>query len=722
MATRAIRHYELAEIKEAVSGIFQTLSDDTIVGLPVDEILHLLWLGNIHVEKSALKVALNELEDDGIVEQRPDLKNYNNKLFHLKGYGTTLQLRFDLVIPRSEIEKEELSLRDLYSPDEVERQRTSLSVLQDIAAGHAQETTFTKYVRQAAPLLLKENPIGLLLEMAQWAVEDINNLAEITRSANKSKLDEVSRHLRDLQFRHGKITRFFQRLWRLDGDTLYMPTVRQLIDHKTPQKAKLNSVKARAILEKRVLGQTVLEVVSVPQNNHKAAIGSDASVGDVRVHHEQGSFIPPTPAVLFVASAAMRVKNANGMMPYWDYDLDPRELQQFDDLDAAEQGLLISPKLRREAITDFRHLRSAAMELRQYSEELRVVQNRAQWHPISNTPSLSDQPPPVTLLLRDGRIFPLVHRLDDYDGASSPDDILYGKVVRREINTFQNIFLSTAGASDKLSPTYCGTVKSPEFSWLSMIVFWYLRNKMGLNGTLDGFYRPPLNDQVVTHLLFWGLVISNSTLMSDPRNFILTFRAVRRFSDIAFQSSPQRITDQHGNKRAVNEDDEDDWMTYIQQHIQDANTRYNSNLRAIPPLDSVTDYYQFIYLCRHAGATMFYGAPARMYNAVIGSDAHFLLPRWEIATDVSRLTNSTIDYRLKSMLSWLVEDDGLVKDESHAVGGHEDPVEGLPLYIPDVVMQAHEMVVYTQQRHIPDVEDKLQELVSDIREGRFQFA
>jgi hypothetical protein len=39
------------------------------------------------------------------------------------------------------------------------------------------------------------------------------------------------------------------------------------------------------------------------------------------------------------------------------------------------------------------------------------------------------------------------------------------------------------------------------------------------------------------------------------------------------------------------------------------------------------------------------------------------------------------------------------------------------LYIPDVVMQAHEMVVYTRTRHIPDVEDKLQQLVRQIREG-----
>lgn len=39
-------------------------------------------------------------------------------------------------------------------------------------------------------------------------------------------------------------------------------------------------------------------------------------------------------------------------------------------------------------------------------------------------------------------------------------------------------------------------------------------------------------------------------------------------------------------------------------------------------------------------------------------------------------------------MAWLVEEDGLVPDESHAVGGFDEVSEGLPLFIPNVVMEA----------------------------------
>jgi hypothetical protein len=491
-----------------------------------------------------------------------------------------------------------------------------------------------------------------------------------------------------------------------------IPSVQQMMNGT---QVTLDLKKAKARLQERIFGDKIIDIVSVPQNKHKAAIGTDATVGDIRVQHEQGSFMPPTPAVLFVASAAMYIRDPGGMSPYWDYDLDPKELEKYEDLDAAQQGLLISPRLRREAITDFRHLRSAAMELRQYSQELRVVSGSPQWYPVSNSPDLK-QPPATSLLIRDGRIFPLVHRLEDYDGASAPDDVLYGEVVRREINTFQQVFSGTAGKG-RNGAIYAGTVKSPESSWFAMLTFWYLHVKKGDKTAPDGFYRPLLNDQAVTHLLFWGIVEADQKqILDDPRNTLITFQAMRRFSDIAFQSNPQTI-EENGSQRAVNENDENDWIDYIKQHIDDANKSYNRHRRGVEALPSEKDYGPFLELCRQAGVAMFYAAPARMYRAVMESGAHFLSPRWEIAVDVTRIKPPKLDVYLYDMLSWIVDEGGLVKDETHAVGGHEEAVEGLPLYIPDVVMQAHEMVVYTRTRHIPDVEDKLQQLVRQIREG-----
>jgi hypothetical protein len=65
-----------------------------------------------------------------------------------------------------------------------------------------------------------------------------------------------------------------------------------------------------------------------------------------------------------------------------------------------------------------------------------------------------------------------------------------------------------------------------------------------------------------------------------------------------------------------------------------------------------------------------------------------------------------------------VEKEGLVPDESHAVGGFDEVAEGLPLFIPNIVMEAHKAVSYGQERHVTDVQDELQKLVSDIRSGR----
>lgn len=706
-------------IRSTIQDVLKAL-DNTIIGLSMSEISRQLWTRNVQVERSQLVDVINSMVAEGGLEKRLHPKRKGN-VYHLTGYGIAQASIFDYQYTRDEIERQERDELDLWVEDEVEREQVTKSVLQDIASGHAREESFAEQVRKAAVALASEKPIDLVLEIAAWVINDINQMAYQIRSTAQSRPEEIRRLAREIGFRRIKAVRFFQRLWRLDAPTedvvgiLDIPTIPQLVAGK---RARIDLVRAREQLAKRILGERVIEVISVPENMHRAAIGTDATVGDVQVKHEQGSFIPPTPAVLFVASGAMRIRgDNNGMTPYWDYDIDPRELEKYEDIEAAQKGLLISPRLRREAITDFRHLRSAAMELRQYTQELRVVRQESKWYPIGNVPELK-RPPEITLVIRDGRLFPLVHRLDDYDGASAPDDVLYGEVVQREIKSFHEVFQQTAGVG-KLGAIYGGTVKSPEFSWFAMLTFWYLQVKLQSPDLVDGFYRPPLSDQAVTHLLFWGLAEANPSLVfNDPRNVLLTFRAVRRFSDIAFPAHPLIIENANGQvDREVDENNEDDWLDFIEKHIQEANKRYDRHQRGVPALSAANEYRAFLDLCRRAGVAMFYGAPARMYRAVIDSRSHFLSPRWEIAVDVTRLNTNTLHYSLERMLAWLTDEGGLVRDESHAVGDFEEVAEGLPLFIPDVVMQAHEMVVYTRDRHVPDVEERLHNLVRDIRDG-----
>jgi hypothetical protein len=729
-------------ITQTIVVILQSLekADDVFFGLKMSEIYRQLqtrglseqiigdsddwrWVREVaDKEKDYVKDHILRMVRDGELETRSDPRR-RGQVYHLPGHGT-FQAVFDFQYTRADIERELREDSELWAEDEAELEQSSTSVLQDIAAGHAREVALAQAIREVAVELAGENPVDLILEMAGWVVDDINHLAkEISRVA-ESQPEKKRRLVREIGFRRNKAIRFFQRLFRLDAPTdgdigfLNIPEIRDMMDNKSPIQAHLNSTRAREQLEKRIVGDHVIEILALPENTHKAAVGSDASVGDVRVRHERGSFIPPTPAVLFVASGTMHVHDKDGMLPYWDYDIDPRKLSEYDDLEAAELGYLISPRLRREAISDFRHLRSAAMELRQYAQELRIIRREAKWYPVGNVPELG-RPPALTLLIRDGRLFPLVHRLDDYDGASAPDDVLYGQIVQREINAFQEMFHNTAGKG-RLAPIYSGTVKSPVFSWFSMLTFWYLQVKENYEDLQDGFYRPLLNDQAVTHLLFWGLAESNhKASFANHRNMMVTFQTIRRFSDIAFPSHPQVIEEANGNvDRIVDEDDEDDWIDYIEQHIEEANLRYNRHRRGVPALSTPEEYSPFLNLCRRAGVAMFYAAPVRMYQAVIDSQAHFLLPRWELAIDVTQKYHAVIKDRLPRLLEWLVDEGGLVRDEAHAVGGFEEVTEGLPLFIPDVVKRAHETVVYTRDRHVPEIEEKLRELVSDIREGR----
>ncbi|HHY39543.1 MAG TPA: hypothetical protein GX507_11570 [Clostridia bacterium] len=620
---------------------------------------------------------------------------------------------------RDELEREGRRDLDLWQEDESDREVLSASVMVEIARSHASEESYANKVIEIAESLAEKNPIDLLVELAGWVAGDLNDLAARARHAGAiGSSGEMQRLVRELGFRRSKAEGFLQRLFRLDPSLpafpgiLDLPTVSQLLAGQT---VELRTDEARRRLNLRVLGQKVVDIVEVCDNPPQAAVGTDASVGDIRIEHKSGSFIRPTDAALFVSAGAMRVTKPDIRLNYWDYDFDPRELARYRDLDAAVEGLLISPHLRREVITDFRHLRSAAMELRQYKEELRVLNGQSRWHPVGGVPELSS-PPEVTLLIRDGRLFPLVHRLEDYEGASAPDDVLYGQIVRREIKAFRNIFNATAGTP--FGPVYAGTVKSPEYSWLAMLTFWYMY-RAGCAPS-EGFYRPPLNDQAVAHLLFLGIAKERPDLISNGnRHAFVTFRVVRRFSDIALSPHPRAVLNKHGAvQKTVDENNPEDWKEYIFQHIEEAARAYELHRRAVPALDPPEEYGPFLDLCCRAGVAMFYAAPTRLYRATLRESAHFLMPRWELAVDVTGNVEREANRRLDVLLGWLLQEGGLVRDEDHTMGSFAERVPGVPLWVPDVVSVAHQVVGYGRDRHVGDLTERLNWLINEIRSGR----
>lgn len=667
-----------------------------------------------------IHVAIQQLLDDGrlVANDLSSPPRYN------------LQERIELA-DRHDLDQEAAKHSDLWLEDEVIRATNSRRILERIAEksvvrtmaeSYTSEEDIASFVISIASKIADENPIDLLLEMVKWVVYDINELAETLSIELARRPTEARKVAREIGFRSKKAERLFQRLFRLDDQViLTIPTIRNMQRHGA--KVEFNRDLARKRLEERIYGEKFINIVEVPENSHSCAVGTDASIGDITISHARGSFIPPVPASLFIAGGAMRVRRQNGeatFSQYWDYDIDPREIEQYAELQAAEVGLLISPNLKGEVITDFQHLSVAAMELRQYFEEVRIINGQANWHPYGDVPEL-DIPPKVNLLFRDGRIFPLVHRIEDYEGASAPDDLLYGAIVRKEIDTFYTVFHNTVGRG-RLGATYAGAVKAPAFSWLSMIVFWYLYKVTGDDAFRRMFYRPPLNDQAVSHLLFWGICDSNPYLIDPSRRYtLITFQTIRRFSDIAFLAHPIMYQQNDRNWFDVDENSEDSWSQYIEFHISEVEKSHRTHRRGLGSLGGVDEYSYFMELCRRAAVAMFYAAPCRIYEATIKHNAHALMPRWEIALDLSQDNfDKILGERMTDLLMWITDPDGLARDNEHAVGGFANVSTALPLMIPDVVLEAHKAVTVTRSEQTRLVEEMIYELIDLLRQSNSQ--
>jgi hypothetical protein len=196
-----------------------------------------------------------------------------------------------------------------------------------------------------------------------------------------------------------------------------------------------------------------------------------------------------------------------------------------------------------------------------------------------------------------------------------------------------------------------------------------------------------------------------------------TFQVIRRFSDMAFEAYPRMIKNQKEVK-IIDEDEMVDWSNYIDQYILDAK---GYRERGIEPLDK-EEYNDFIYLCHRAGVAMFYGVPTRLYQTTVNGGFHFLSPRWEVAVDMAQKNMaSSLNDKLDKLSAWLADENGLVLDEFHAVGDHEEPVEGLPLMIPDVVMEAHNMAMFIRDEHANQVTQEIHNLIRDIKENKVSF-
>lgn len=632
------------------------------------------------------------------------------------------------VVSRTEIDKEELT------PAERERQQTakallqrldsnesktedkSSSVMERIAISHLQSENYAKAIIEIAPQLAEKNPVDTIAEMASWVVKDLNRLGEeIQRELTVGNVEKVKKLTARLDERLIWTRSYFQRFWRLDRSLDEIPGILDLPSqarnfYRDGQRARLNEQAAREKLQKRILGEKFVEELALSTNKHKAVAGTDASVADIWLAHSQGSFIPPDPVVLTSSAAAMVVTGENASkQEYHDFDIFPDRLKEYEDYNAAVNGLLLSPELMRPlGASDFKHSRMAAMELRQYEEDVRICMRKIDWRFAGNISG--ERPPKPTIIFRDGRVFPIVHRLNFYEA-----DSLYGQIVRNQIERFADAIHNTMS-----SPTgqiiYGSAVKNPELSWLAPIVFWYLhthQSETGAKVDADDVYKSPFADTAISHLLFLGVAKNRKNFAGD-RLFVIS-PVVRRFSDIAFvdTSLPVAISENE-QLRLVEEANIDDWREYISQRLEKKRENYEENILEL------SDYEPFLYSCAKAGVLMCYAAPTVAYESMVsgksGGAGHFLIPRLEVSINLER--DRTPDRKnLDKMLSWLVAENWM-RDAQHTQSGFQgtDTSSNFPILIPEVTFLAHEAATFARDKLSEEIQDEIRALIAELRQ------
>jgi hypothetical protein len=617
--------------------------------------------------------------------------------------------------------KTEFEIGEL-NQEERQQQQKAVSVLESIASGHLHQESYARAIIEAAPKLAAENPVELVVGMARWVVDDLNTLAaEIERKLKRGAVDESKKMAVKLDSQLGWAKRYFQEFWKLYDRVEELPGILELPSQAKRfrlygETAKLDEKKAREQLKKRIFGDRLIQEQLLPTDLHKSAAGTDASVADLFLEHTAGSFIPPDPVIVPCSAAALVTNSKNGFSDeYQDFDIFPDKLREYDDHTAAVNGLVLSATLARNFVeeSNLQHTRKAAMDLRQYLQDFRIATKQADWRPMGDSPELGTKNRPK-LIMRDGRIFPLVHRLRDYETGG-----LYGQIVRSEIEIFQQVFHNTLLGSG-LDTVYGAAVKNPGMSWLAPLVFWYLySNKSPVDGRVavsnaEEVYQYPFADTAVSHLLFLG-VAKNASNFSPERLFI-TCRVLRRFSDIALEAEEMSpIISQGDEIRRVRENTLKDWKEFIEQHIAKKRKHYQSN-----NLD-IDDYESFIYLCSKVGVSMCYAAPTSAYEFLSRNSsvsAHFLLPRLEVAINMERLESDREHEQecLDGLLSWLAA--GHIElDRSHTQSGFDtgNQEHSLPILVPDVIVRAHEAATFTRDKLGEEVQDKIRALIAELR-------
>lgn len=676
-------------------------------GLTFDELYRALADSGEGISHRNLRERLKLLTADGVVETaaRPSDVGRPSTVYRSRTANSQMRLFDDSEIrTREEVESEFLPTEDR------NRLTEEHGYLAEIGIDHLSRDRLVEAVRLSVPDLAQADPVELILDFADWTVNFLRNLRSQALSAlARGARGEMEAPVREYEFVANAARNYFRDLFRLhrglaEGERVFeVREVGYALDPSISddQVVFFDRARAEPVLRSRIVGDRVIGIerelnhFGTPEQGtgfRVTTVATDASIIPIRVKtRPRGSYELPETLLIFAGAAAQVQTMGTGIARLVDHDLDQGFLATRDEVQAAEQGWMITEFIQ-EVIGEghSKYAISAAQEFRQYRRDADVLLNRISWR---GAPGLRSEPADV--LVRDGRLFPLVHRLRDYEAGG-----LYGRIVRNEVQEFAEACRRALEDHDFL--TYGAFVKQPVAYFLAPLVFWFCRCKLGMTDQVRerAIFRPPLGDSLLSYILLRQFLSNRDP---EPQTFATTFRVLRRYTDLATTEELPRLPVAPTGYRLVREGDEEDWAAYLKHRREDRSRRWEERIEETPPIQE-REYSALRFLGYRVGILMGFALPG---DGRFVSSLPYRLPRVEVLVDLAR-SEEAWQSQFRRLLSAFTGPDSLVPDDDHPDGS------SIQLIIPQACREAHRAAVFADDVHRREIERRLTDAVGAI--------
>ncbi|UVE50773.1 hypothetical protein KU306_02460 [Haloferax larsenii] len=626
----------------------------------------------------------------------------------------TLRLGTDIPDYTALNDQEDLVPMDLRSRGDISLQEDELKSISDLPDGvywdivetQLDNSKLVQRIKEAAPEIADLDPLETILDMVEWTVDQINVLGEKLWESHQAGATGQLRATRDLyDDLAGWAKRYFHEFWQLTRfdtqgpDILRIPDRDRFInavdrDELNSVKAKFDRKKAASRLKNRLFGDRLIWKTEIDENIVDV-VGTDSSVARVSLPN-RSRLTPDTVFELYAGAAALNHDERR----FTDFDFDPKNLKEYRQREAFKKGLLMSqdaiPQL---AESQVKKARFAALDLRQYLEVTRVINDMVNWRPHGDVnDKLGDYTGPDVMYM-DGRLTPIVHLMSEFTS-----DDLYGELVRRQMRQFARVANLAHDDNWETNTTFAGVVKEPGISWFSPIIFWFLETQCDddverdLTGTIRNVCQPPLSDVVLPHILFRGLSEENGVPNRDE--VYTTFRVLRRFFD---NSVPKRDLPPVGiDGELINVDSIDGWMSYFEE-VQRRKKEFN---RETIDLEKYRKF-GFASACANVGSLMCYAGPPNLYTS--HQRTPIRLPRIEVLVNPA---GDSEDKMRKAVSAFASKN---YSDDEHAIEGY-DRLSEVPVVVPRVIVESDKIAKYARDRISDDVTHNIYKAVQELSE------